>query len=139
MSDRVGFDGRLIGALGIGRYISGLLPPLADLLGDRLTLFAQSRDAALVRSLIGSRPTLQLVDAAPYRLAEQTTLIAQLRRQRLGLVHFPHYNLPLFYPGPFVATIHDLFPFDYPEIHSGALPRTVNHLLLRNAVRRARL
>ena len=43
---RIGFDARLIGALGIGRYISGLLPPLARLLGERLVVIAQPHDAA---------------------------------------------------------------------------------------------
>jgi glycosyltransferase involved in cell wall biosynthesis len=136
---RIGFDARLIGALGIGRYINGLLPPLAALLGDRLTVIAQSRDAALVRGLLGPRPTLRLLNAMPYRLAEQVSLPLALRRAGLDLVHFPHYNLPLAWRTPFVATVHDLFPFDYPEIHSGLLPRAVNQILLRNAVRRARI
>jgi glycosyltransferase involved in cell wall biosynthesis len=139
MSSRIGFDARLIGALGIGRYVNGLLPPLAGLLGDRLTVISQTKDAALVRGLLGSQPTLHLLDASPYRVAEQAKLPWAIFRARFELVHFPHYNLPLVSPAPFVATIHDLFPFEYPEIHSGAVPRAVNHALLRHAVRRARL
>ena len=61
----------------------------------------------------------------------------RLKRERLDLVHFPHYNLPLLHPVPFVVTVHDLFSFDFPEIHSGPLPRTINRLLLRSAVRHA--
>lgn len=139
MTGRIGFDARLIGALGIGRYINGLLPPLARLLGDRLVVLAQPHDAALVGSLLGPRPRMRLVDATPYRVAEQTRLPLALARERLDLVHFPHYDLPLYAPAPFVATIHDLFPLDYPEIHSGPLPRVVNQVLLRNAIRHARL
>jgi len=37
----IGFDARLIGALGIGRYISGLLPGLAAILGSRLVVVAR--------------------------------------------------------------------------------------------------
>ena len=139
MTGRIGFDARLIGALGIGRYISGLLPPLARLLQDRLVVIAQPHDAALVGSLLGPRPRMRLVDATPYRVAEQTRLPLVLARERLDLVHFPHYDLPLYAPGPFVATIHDLFPLEYPEIHSGPIPRLVNQALLRHAIRRARL
>src|ERR1700694_6015416 len=133
----IGFDARLIGALGIGRYISGLLPQLARLLGDRLTVVANREDAAIVRALIGGSSHLMTVNARPYRLAEQSLLPLSLIRADLALIHFPHYNLPLIKPGHFVVTVHDLFPFQFPEIHSGALPRGVNQMLMRNAVRRA--
>ncbi|TMC62830.1 MAG: glycosyltransferase family 4 protein [Chloroflexota bacterium] len=133
----IGFDARLIGALGIGRYISGLLPQVAQLLGRRLTVLAGRPDAAIVRALIGGEPELLTVNAQPYRLAEQSLLPLNLLRADLDLIHFPHYNLPLIKPGHFVVTVHDLFPFQFPEIHSGLLPRTVNQMLMRNAVRRA--
>lgn len=133
----IGFDARLIGALGIGRYISGLLPRLAELLGDRLTAVANRQDAAIVRALIGGSAHLMTVNAQPYRLAEQSILPLALLRADLALVHFPHYNLPLIKPGHFVVTVHDLFPFQFPEIHSGLLPRRVNQMLMRNAIRRA--
>lgn len=133
----IGFDARLIGALGIGRYISGLLPQLALLLGDRLTVVANRQDAAIVRALIGGSSHLMTVNAQPYRLAEQSVLPMTLLRADLALIHFPHYNLPLIKPGHFVVTVHDLFPFQFPEIHSGLLPRQVNQMLMRNAVRRA--
>ena len=133
----IGFDARLIGALGIGRYISGLLPQLAQLLGDRLTVLANRQDAALVRALIGGSSHLLTVNAQPYRLAEQSVLPLTLLRADLALVHFPHYNLPLIKPGHFVVTVHDLFPFQFPEIHSGWFPRRVNRLLISNAVWRA--
>ncbi len=133
----IGFDARLIGALGIGRYISGLLPELAQLLGRRLTVLASRPDAAIVRALIGGEPELLTVNARPYRLAEQSLLPLSLRRADLDLIHFPHYNLPLVKPVHFVVTVHDLFPFQFPEIHSGPFPRAVNQMLMRNAVRRA--
>ena len=133
----IGFDARLIGALGIGRYITGLLPKLALILGDRLSVVASRQDAAIVRALIGGSARLMTVNAQPYRLAEQSVLPLSLLRAELDLIHFPHYNLPLIKPGHFVVTVHDLFPFQFPEIHSGPLPRVVNQMLMRNAVRRA--
>lgn len=138
MVDRIGFDARLIGTLGIGRYISGLLPPLVRLLPGRLTIITRRKDASFVRNLVGPGAALLLSDAHPYRLGEQTALLAALMRARFSLVHCPHYNFPLAYPGNLVITIHDLFSFDFPEIHSGLLPRFLNRLLIRGAVRRAR-
>jgi glycosyltransferase involved in cell wall biosynthesis len=134
---RIGFDARLISSLGIGRYISGLLPHLAEILESRLVVVARRTEIALVRALTEGRCTLITSDATPYRLAEQTLLPVTLLRAGLPLVHFPHYNLPILYPRQFVVTVHDLFSFRFPDIHSGVLPRTVNRILIGNAVRRA--
>ena len=134
---RIGFDARLLGALGIGRYISGLLPALADSLKDRLVVIARRKDVAIVRALTAGRGGLIPCDASPYRLGEQSVLLLKLTRADLAMVHFPHYNLPIAFPGRFVTTIHDLFSYQFPEIHSSVIPRAVNRLLIENAVRRA--
>jgi glycosyltransferase involved in cell wall biosynthesis len=134
---RIGFDARLISSLGIGRYISGLLPFLAEILGDRLVVIGGRSDIALLRALTEGRAQLIVSNARPYRLAEQSLLLRDLAKVRLPLIHFPHYNLPLAYPGRFVVTIHDLFSFRFPDIHSGPLPRAFNRALITNAVGRA--
>ena len=134
---RIGFDARLISSLGIGRYISGLLPPLAEMLRSRLVVISRRAEVALVRALTEGRATLMVSDAAPYRTAEQSTLLLRLLQARLPLIHFPHYNLPLGYPGRFVVTIHDLFSYRFPDIHAGILPGTVNRVLISSAARRA--
>ena len=135
--DRIGFDARLISSLGIGRYIGGLLPQVAAMLRERLVVISNRNDFALVRALTGAQGTLVPSDATPYRLSEQTLLLSALLRARLPLVHFPHYDLPLAYSRRFVVTIHDLFSYRFPEIHSGVLPRAMNRALIANAVRRA--
>ncbi|HET9849709.1 MAG TPA: glycosyltransferase family 1 protein [Candidatus Dormibacteraeota bacterium] len=134
---KIGFDARLISSLGIGRYISGLLPHLAEILRERLVVISRPAELALVRALTAGQGQLLVSDAAPYRLAEQSTFLTTVIRAGAAVMHFPHYNLPLAYPRPFVVTIHDLFSFRYPEIHSGLLPRFANQLLIKNAARRS--
>jgi glycosyltransferase involved in cell wall biosynthesis len=134
---KIGFDARLISSLGIGRYISGLLPPLAELLGNGLVVITRPAELALLRALTEGKGRLVVADAAPYRLAEQSTYLITLLQTGAPLMHFPHYNLPLGYPGRFVVTIHDLFSFRFPEIHSGRLPRLTNQMLIASATRRA--
>jgi glycosyltransferase involved in cell wall biosynthesis len=134
---KIGFDARLISSLGIGRYIGGLLPPLAEILGERLVVVSRRAELALVRALTEGKGNLMVSDAAPYRVAEQSAFLLTLLQAGAQLMHFPHYNLPLAYPRRFVVTIHDLFSFRFPEIHSGALPRLANQVLLANATRRA--
>lgn len=134
---KIGFDARLISSLGIGRYIGGLLPHLAAILQDRLVVVSRRSDIALVRALTDGRGALIASDAAPYRLSEQSLLLSVLLQAQLPLIHFPHYDLPLAYPRRFVVTIHDLFSYRFPQIHSGVLPRTANRVLITNAIRRA--
>lgn len=134
---QIGFDARLIGSLGIGRYVSGLLPALARSLEGRLMVISQPQDVALVRALTEGSASIMGSRAQPYRLAEQTTLLVQLAARRLEMMHFPHYSLPLAYPGRFVVTIHDLFPYQFPEIHSRRVPRFTNQALLSSAAKRA--
>ena len=43
-----------------------------------------------------------------YTLTEQIKMPGILEKEKPDLVHFPHFNVPLFYNKPFVVTIHDL-------------------------------
>src|SRR5437667_12733852 len=105
----IGFDARLIGALGIGRYISGLLPKLASILGERLTVVANRQDAAIVRALIGGSPHLLTVNARPYPLAGQSLLPRSLLRAALGVNHLPDYHLARGQPSAFVVPVRAVF------------------------------
>lgn len=100
-------------------------------------VISQPQDVALVRALTEGSAHIVGSTAHPYRVAEQTILLLQLAARRLEMMHFPHYSLPLGYPGRFVVTIHDLFSYQFPEIHSHRLPRIANQALLSGAVRRA--
>lgn len=54
------------------------------------------------------------VNAAYYSLAEQTRFLKILEKEKCDLVHFTHFNVPLFYRRPFVVTIHDTTISFYP-------------------------
>lgn len=49
-----------------------------------------------------------LADFSWYGFAEQFKFPTLLRQYNLDLIHFPHFNVPIFYTGKFVVTIHDL-------------------------------
>ncbi|MCX6724582.1 MAG: glycosyltransferase family 1 protein [Candidatus Shapirobacteria bacterium] len=49
-----------------------------------------------------------LADYPHYSFQEQILLPIQLIKLKPDLVHFPHFNVPLFYFGKYVVTIHDL-------------------------------
>lgn len=49
-----------------------------------------------------------MADFRHYTFAEQFKLPFILYRLKPDLVHFPHFNMPLFYFGKYIVTIHDL-------------------------------
>ncbi len=49
-----------------------------------------------------------------YSLAEQVVFPFLLKKAHLDLVHFPHFNAPIFSRIPAVVTIHDLILSFYP-------------------------
>ena len=48
-----------------------------------------------------------------YTLKEQLLMSSIIKKQKLDLIHFLHWNIPFFYSGNFIVTIHDLTMFHY--------------------------
>jgi len=49
-----------------------------------------------------------------YSYQEQTQLLFELNKYKFDLVHFPHFNAPIFYNRPRIHTIHDITPKFFP-------------------------
>ena len=84
------------------------------------------------------------MDIPWYSWKEQTTLARTIRKQKLDLMHFPHWNVPIFYNDPFVVTIHDLIMFHYPRPEATTLgpikfwlKDRMHRRVIRHAVNRA--
>lgn len=97
---RIGIDARMsgpgVGGGGLGRYVEELVKwlPTVDR-KNRFVLF---------------QPDIRL-----YTLKEQLLLSPIIDKEKLDLVHFPHWNVPLFLKTPFVVTIHDLILLEEPR------------------------
>lgn len=117
------FDGRFLSLshAGIGRYSNELLKELLLADGKQKYILVISPNACLdkelVRALNERDEPVEIVEtsALHYSLAEQTSYLSLLNRLRPDLIHFPHFNHPIFYKGNFVVTIHDLTLSDYSE------------------------
>lgn len=62
-----------------------------------------------------------LADCKWYTLREQFFMPRMLGKHDLDLVHFPHFNVPIFYFKPFVITIHDLILVHFPTVRASTL------------------
>lgn len=141
---RILFDGRFLSLshAGIGRYSCELLQHILPqdesqkyiLLVTRGTTF----DSDFAKSLTDREIPVDIVetDIGHYSLAEQTRLPGLIKSLRPDLVHFPHFNHPVFYGGKFVVTIHDLTLSQYSE-RGGKLKKFGYSWVISHAARKS--
>lgn len=141
---RVGFNAALLSlsadfrSAGIHRYITGLLPALAESGSAEIVAFTgESRARAVLPAPIALRVAPPWIQHRLLRIAwEQVGLPVGLRRAAVDLFHGAAYAIPRFSPVPAVVTVHDLAFFRVPETfpaRQGAYLRAAT----RSAVRRA--
>jgi glycosyltransferase involved in cell wall biosynthesis len=119
----IGIDARLYGPQqgGLGRYIAELIRHLEALApAAELRIFLTKKNWDEYQP---SNPSFKkiLADVPWYGLAEQVTLPKIFKRERLNVLHVPHWNVPLNYHAPFVVTIHDLLLLHYPTRRASTL------------------
>ncbi len=144
---RIGIDARFYGPIGkgLGRYTERLIQHLERL--DTPFEFYIFLRRENWNDYQPARPNFHKV-LAPFRwysLAEQIGWPRLLIKQRLDLMHFAHFNVPIGYAGRFVVTIHDLILTRFPTERAttlGPIRYWIKHaaarLVLKSAVRRAR-
>jgi glycosyltransferase involved in cell wall biosynthesis len=139
-------DGRLYGLenAGLGRYMINLIDQLAklDRRNDYVILLRKKYFDSL--SLPQNWKKL-LVDIRHYSLAEQVKLPSLINKEHPDLVHFPHFNAPVFYCGKYVVTVHDMLMHKSIGLAATTLPaplyflkRLGYRLVFDNAVRRSK-
>lgn len=105
---RIGIDCRMFGPQfgGIGRYTQELVEHLTQIDKDNYyVLFFNSG-----QEIDSTRFNAEIikVNAPHYSFAEQWNFLKVLKKTKLDLMHFTHFNAPILYRGKTVVTIHDL-------------------------------
>ena len=106
-------DARLYGPkhTGIGRYTKNLLLALSqlpDFTKYKFTLIIYKELEKDIKKDLGDNFNYVTTNIKHYSLKEQLFLPFLIYKLHPDLVHFTHFNKPLFYFGPSVVTIHDL-------------------------------
>jgi glycosyltransferase involved in cell wall biosynthesis len=106
---RILIDGRLYGLenAGLGRYLNNLVSELSkiDSRDEYIILLRKKYFDSLI---LPENWKKVLADFRHYSFKEQFILPGLIKKENPDLVHFPHFNVPIFYKGKFVVTIHDL-------------------------------
>lgn len=116
---KIGIDARLINETGVGRYIRNLIDELAQI--DK-----KNRYVVFLRDGMWRPPNerweSRIADIPWHSIAEQVQLPILFTKERLDLLHIPYFTIPMFYPGKFIVTMHDLTLLHYPTGKATTLP-----------------
>lgn len=106
---KIVIDGRLYGLenAGLGRYVMSLIKNLA-LIDTNNEYIVLMRKKYSTQVYLPKNWKIVVADYQHYSLMEQIKLPIILANIKADLVHFPHFNVPVFYFGKFVVTIHDI-------------------------------
>lgn len=145
---RIGIDARLYTSAftGIGRYVYELIDNLLKIdehneyvLFFNKAGFDEFKNPRAHDGKSGRGVEKILVNAAHYSFSEQWRFFKILRGANLDLMHFTHFNAPVFYRRPSVVTIHDLTLSLYPgKKMNGWLYRVAYHVIIKSIVHRAK-
>lgn len=152
---KIGIDARLWGETGVGRYIRNLVRELQDLdNSNNYVLFVRKKDYEEVRYQIsnfthstssGHEFQIKIADIRWHSIQEQVELPKILEKEKLDLMHFPYFSVPIIYSRPYVVTIHDLIINHFPTGAASTLPAPLYQLkrigykfVISNAVKKAK-
>ncbi len=144
---RIGIDARFYGPLGkgLGRYTQEIVDGViaADPINEYVIFLSKENFDEFIPSRAGVKKVL--ADVRWYTLGEQLVMPSLIRKARVDLMHFPHFNVPILCPVPFVVTIHDLILTKFPTTRAttlGPLLYSVKNLgyrfVISWAIKRAR-
>jgi glycosyltransferase involved in cell wall biosynthesis len=127
-------DCRQLGGSGIGTYIENLIRQYSLLAVDEsFELLAKEEQAPLIRSF--SRSNVKIYNDPIYSIVEQFRWISKI--DPFGLMHIPHYNAPLFYPGQLIVTVHDVCHLAMKQFFPGMLKRIYSGPFLQRVLNKA--
>jgi len=113
---KIGIDARFYGSLGkgLGRYTQQLITYLEKIDQENdYYIFLRKENWADYQPQ-NKRFTKILADYRWYTLSEQIFMPIKIWTLGLDMMHFTHFNVPFFYIGKFIVTIHDLILIKYP-------------------------
>lgn len=143
---KIGIDARMLGTgFGIARYVQQLLIHLDKIDHENQYVLFLRQENWDVFEPTGNNFKKVLADIPWYGLAEQLQLPKIIKKENVDLMHFPHWNIPIFYDGPFVVTIHDLIMYHYKRTEASThgpliywLKDKIHRNVINNAVKKAK-
>ena len=128
---KVAVDARMYNMSGIGTYIQNLMKN--DCYQIALGSTEELKDVKNVDTKLE-------FEAPIYGIKEQLKFpYKALKKLEPDILHIPHYNVPIFYKGDMVVTIHDLTHLVYSEFFGSKLAILYAKIMLKIATKKAKV
>ena len=142
---RIGIDARLINETGVGRYIRNLIAELGIIdTTNEYVVFIPNAAYGTIK-LPNKRWAKRQCDIHWHTVKEQLLMPGVFLKENLDLLHVPYFNAPIFYPKPYILTIHDLTILHVNTGKATTLPKPLYflrrlgyQLILRVGIKKAR-
>ncbi|MBI4991200.1 glycosyltransferase family 4 protein [Candidatus Gottesmanbacteria bacterium] len=119
---RIGIDARLYTQTGVGRYIRNIIAELSLLDNENeYIIYLRNQEYDLVK-LPTENWQKKIINIPWHTVKEQLILPSLLLKDNLDVVHFPYFNVPIFYPQKYLLTIHDLIVDHFDTGRASTLP-----------------
>lgn len=128
---KVAIDARMYNASGIGTYIQNLVKNNCyDIaLGKKEEL----KDVKEIENIIEFNSPI-------YGIKEQIKFpYKELKKLKPDLLHIPHYNVPIFYKGNMIVTIHDTTHLVLDEFLPSKFAKIYANIMMRIAIKKAKV
>ncbi|SFT54198.1 Glycosyltransferase involved in cell wall bisynthesis [Selenomonas sp. GACV-9] len=134
---RVGVDVRMLKSSGIGKVIENVLTRMIPMRQDWFFYLIGKKDEIDDMSF-SSNKNVHIIecDCPIYSIREQFVL-PRIIPKDLDCFWSPHYNVPVFYKGKLIVTIHDLAHLALKKINKSILKRAYANIMFRLATYKA--
>lgn len=115
----ISIDLRMLNASGIGTYLRNIIPYILNAF-PCVNFNLLGKISEIEQQSWARRKNVSLIDcqSSIYTIAEQFELFKKTPKETT-LFWSPHYNIPLFYRGKLLVTVHDVFHLAKPEFIGG--------------------
>ena len=127
---KIGIDARMYGprCSGLGRYIQQLILNLEGQDKENSYIIFLNKENFDDYKPIENNFKKVLVDIPWYSWGEQIKFLKILNKENLDLMHFPHFNVPIFYYKKYIVTIHDLIMYHFPRPEASTRSKIIFYL-----------
>jgi len=161
---RIGIDARFYGPTGkgLGRYTQEIVDNVIKIVNadnvsssEHKTSVSFSREEIEIVVFLSAENFNDFITPASnvkkvllrvnwYSWQEQILMPFVIKKEKVDLMHYPHFNVPMIIPGKFVVTIHDLILTHFPTRRASTLSPLLYYfkniayrLVIKCAIRRA--
>lgn len=124
---KIGIDARLWNETGVGRYTRNLVRELKKLdTKNEYVLFVLNKDKdEILKQVQNDNFKLVPANIRWHSLKEQYQFPQIINQEKIDLMHFTYFSIPIFYSGRFIITIHDLIIHHFDTGEASTLPSLI--------------